>query len=218
MIRIFPRVKSFRASAAGFVAANDPAEIDRWIGNPGLHIGNQSAPAPGVGRVDGADCRARAGGRGKIAANRCPKVGVEKGMMPGGIAGRRIGALTAGFARVGRALAPILRYFAQRDRGGTTVRFRQVERKAHRRNGRVRGDRSEIELHQPAPQTGSRCPPREKINAVTIAEEAFAILIERVVFLRRQSHYVGRSDAAQKSDQQEARERLVCLHQAEAAK
>jgi hypothetical protein len=52
---------------------------------------------------------------------------------------------------------------------------------------------------------------------VTIAEKTFAILIERVVLLRRQSNYVGQRGAAQSGENQEGHERLVCLHQAQAA-
>ena len=145
MTRVFTSVKTLRVSAAGFVAANDPAKIDRWIGNPGLHIGDQSAPAPGVGRVDRVDRRARTGGSGEIAPDIVPKAGVEKRVMPGGIIGRGVSALSSWFARVGNTFTPRLRYFAQRYRGGTPVRFRHEQRKAHRRDGRVGGDRSEIE-------------------------------------------------------------------------
>lgn len=112
MIGVFTSVKPLRVSIAGFVAANDPAEIDRWIGNPGLHIGDQSAPAPGVGRVDCAHGRACAGGSGKIAADIVPKVGIEKGVKPGGIVWLGVSALSAWFARVGDAFTPGLRYFA----------------------------------------------------------------------------------------------------------
>jgi hypothetical protein len=112
MIRIFATVKPLRFSITGFVPANDPAKIDRWTGNPGLHIGDQSAPAPGVGRVDRVDRRARAGSSGKIAADIVPKAGVEKGVKPGGIVWLGVSALSAGFARVGSTLTPGLRYFA----------------------------------------------------------------------------------------------------------
>lgn len=217
MTRIFPGVKPLRSSVIGFVAANDPAKIDRWIGNPSLHIGDQSAPAPGVSRVDRVDSRARAGSTGKIAADIVPKAGVKKGVVPGGIVWLGIGAGATRFARVGSPLTPGLRYFAQRDRGGAPVSFREEQRKADRRDGRVRGNRSEIERDQPATQTGSGCPAREKINAVAIAEETLAVFIERVVLLRRQSNYVGKRGAAQNGENQKGRERLLCLHQAQAA-
>jgi hypothetical protein len=115
MTRVFASVKSLRVSVAGFVGANDPAKIVCWIGNPGLHIGDQSAPAPGVGCVDGANGRARAGGSGKIAADIVPKARVEKGVKPGGIVGLGVSALSAWFARIGSAFTPGLRDFAQRD-------------------------------------------------------------------------------------------------------
>jgi hypothetical protein len=97
------------------------------------------------------------------------------------------------------------------------VSFRQEKRKAHGRDCRVRGNRSEIERNQPPAQTRSGCPARKKINAVAVAEEPFAIFIERVVLLRRQSNHVGQRGAAQSGESQKGHERLVCHHQAQAA-
>jgi hypothetical protein len=112
MIGVFASIEPLCVSIARFVAANDPAKIDRWIGNPRLHIGDQSTAAPGVGGVDRADRGAGAGSSGKIAPDIGPKTGVEKGVIPGGIVRLRIGALTAWFARVGETFAPGLRYLA----------------------------------------------------------------------------------------------------------
>jgi hypothetical protein len=48
---------------------------------------------------------------------------------------------------------------------------------------------------------------------VTIAEETFAVFIERVVFLWRQRDDIGKRGAVQNGENQEGRERLVGLHQ-----
>jgi hypothetical protein len=124
MTCVFASVKSLRVSVAGFVSANDPAKVDRGIGNPGLHIGDQSAPAPCVGRVDRANCRARARSSGKIAADRVPKAGVVKGVKPGGIVWRGVSALSAWLARVGYAFTPGLRYLAQGNGRRASMRHR----------------------------------------------------------------------------------------------
>jgi hypothetical protein len=144
--RVFTAVKPLRISVAGFVAANDPAKIDRGIGNPGLHVGDQSAPTPCVGGVDRADRRTRAGSSGKIAPDIGPKAGVVEGVKPSGIVWLGVGALSAWFAGVGSAFTPIARHFAQRDRRGISgVRLgkEQGERCVHDR--RIGRDRSEIE-------------------------------------------------------------------------
>jgi hypothetical protein len=99
--RVFPTVKPLRFAATGFVAANDPAKIVRRIGNPALDVGNKSAPAPGVSRVDRVDCRARAGSSGKIAALIDPKAGVVKSVKPGGVVWLGVSALSAWFASIG---------------------------------------------------------------------------------------------------------------------
>jgi len=49
---------------------------------------------------------------------------------------------------------------------------------------------------------------------VTIAEETFAVFIERVVFLWRQRDDIGKRGAVQNGENQEGLERLVGLHQA----
>jgi hypothetical protein len=47
---------------------------------------------------------------------------------------------------------------------------------------------------------------------VAVAEQTFAIFIQRVVFLWRQNNHVGKRGAAQCSEKQKSRERFACLH------
>ena len=141
-------------------------------------------------------------------------MGVVEGVDPGGIVWFRIGAVATWFAGIGSALAPIARRLVERDRRGSSMRFRQEQRKSHRRDCGGRRNRTEIERDHCTAQTGSSRLSREKINALTVAEETFGIFIQRVVFLWRQRNHVGKSGAAHYSEKQEGRERLVCLHQA----
>ena len=211
IIGVFAGVKSLRLSR-GFSAANDPPKVTRRVGNPRLHVREQSAPAPRVGCVHRADCRGRANRGGKIATVSDPKTGVVERVKPGCIVWLRLNASAAWLARIGSALTPIARCFAQRDRRGAPMRHRQEHRKGRPRDRRIGGNRGEIERDQSTAQAGGVRLSREEIHAMTVAEQAFAVLIKRVVLLRRQKNRVSKSSAAQRSQNQKSRQRFACHH------
>ena len=115
---VIPAVESLRPPSIDFIATNNPPKVPERIGNPRLHVRDQSAAAPSVGCVRRAHGRGRTAGRRKIAAGSSPKTQIVERMQPGRIAGRGLGPAAPRIAGVGCPLTPILQRFAQGNRIG----------------------------------------------------------------------------------------------------
>jgi hypothetical protein len=89
------------------------------------------------------------------------------------------------------------------------VRHGQEHGKARARDGRIGGDRGEIERDQSAPQAVAGCLPRKEIATLTVAEGTGTIFIKRVVFGRRKNNDVSKRRASERREKYENYEYLT---------
>ena len=170
-----------------------PAEIQTRIVEPVLHVGHEGGRgSPGVG-AEAADGDHRTWNGVVVAARRGPEVGVEKRVKPGGVA--RLGGSAAAFLSEGSrgAFPPIRQRAVQADVQAARDRAGHVQLQRDGVDGRAAGDcAGDVEGEESAADSTAEGLAGEEKGALTIAQCAVQMFVERVVLERLDDHLVAR--------------------------